>query len=135
MKKTALRPGLTMIELVVGIVIVSIAFYALIAVFATIAPRTATIENIDKKSFLAQEKMEELMARPWDSLPTLESGSFSGSFSIYQYQISVTQVATADLSTPAPSNLARVSVRVWGGSVDRLATVEIVTLAVTYEVK
>jgi Tfp pilus assembly protein PilV len=122
------RSGLTLIETIIGIVVISIAFYALIMVFATIAPKTAAIENIDKKAFLAQEKMEETLAIPWTSLPTQAAGAFTGSFSNYQFKIATTMVATADLTTPATSNIKRIYVDVWEGSGGKVATVELTSL-------
>jgi type II secretory pathway pseudopilin PulG len=132
----ALKRGLTLVEAIIGITIISIAFYVLIAVFIALLPRAIKLENIDKKIYLAQEKMEEYLAQPYTQMSTAgATGNFTGSFSIYAYNVAVTNVATADLSTPAASNLKKIRVSVWGGPVDALSTVEVVSLAVTYEVK
>jgi hypothetical protein len=131
-----LRAGLTLIETVVGVTIIGISFYALIAVFINLAPRTALVESIDKKTYLAQEKIEECMARNWVDV-TPESGSFSGVFYRYSYKVSVTNVATGDLNTAVgyTTPFKNVKVGVWGGSVDPLGTVEIISLVSTYEIK
>lgn len=136
MKKAmpASRQGLTLIECAIGIVIISIAFYTLIAVFITLVPRSINVETIDKKVFLAQEKMEEYLARPYISVESVTASPFSGDFATYNFQIIATTVATGDLITPVASNLKKVQVRVWGGPVDRLLTVEVVTLISTYEI-
>lgn len=131
------RQGLTLVETVIGLTVVAIAFYLLAAVFINLAPRTATVETIDKKTFLASGKMEEYLARTFNQATTGEtSGSFSGSFTNYQYRIIVTRVATGDLNTPVNYNtpFKNIKIRVWGGPLDRASTVEIVTVLSSYEV-
>jgi Tfp pilus assembly protein PilV len=126
---------MTLIETAIGMTIIAIAFYALIAVFITLAPRTARVENINKKIYLAHEKMEEYLTRPFTNITSVGASSFTGSFSNYNYQIVVTYVATADLNTSVagPTPFKNVRTRVWGGPLDQSSTVEIVTLAVSYE--
>jgi len=128
------RQGLTLIECAIGIIIISIAFYTLIAVYITLTPRSISVESIDKKVFLAQEKMEEYIARPYGSVESVSATPFGGDFAAFNYQIIATTVATNDLGAAAPSNLKSVKVRVWGGPVDRFLTVEVVTLIATYEI-
>jgi prepilin-type N-terminal cleavage/methylation domain-containing protein len=127
------RRGMTLVELVIGITIIAIAFYVLIAIFVTILPRTARVETLDKKAYLAQEKIEECLARSFANTSN-EAGSFTGSFSSYQYQVVVTYVASTELNNPVggPTDYKNVKVRVWGGPVDPLATVEVVSLVTTY---
>lgn len=130
------KKGLTLIELVIGMVVIIIAFYALIVWLANLAPRSVEVEVLNKKSFLAQEKIEEVLAKSYVNTTSVATpGSFTGAFSGYKYQIIVTNVAANDLNSPASSNFKNVKVRVWGGPIDSMGTVEIVSLAVTYEVK
>ncbi len=135
MKKDDLRPGLTLIELAIGITIISIAFYALIAVFINVAPRTAFIETLDKKTFLAQEVMEEYLTRDFDGVNSVTAASFGGDFSNYWYEIVVTNVTSTELNIDAgvETNFKNVKVKVWGGPVNS-GTIEIVSLMTTYEV-
>ena len=129
------RKGITLIETVIGLTIIGTAFYLLITVFISLTPRTARIETLNKKAYLAQEKMEEYLARDFSALVSVPAGALAGDFGNYNYQITVTNVATADLNTAvAPlTNLKHVKVGVWGGPVDSLGTVEIVSLVSTYE--
>ena len=53
------KQGFSLIEMVIAIVIIGIAFYALISVFITVAPRNVNVEDITKATHLAFEKMEE----------------------------------------------------------------------------
>jgi len=132
------RKGLTLIETIIGLTVIAVAFYLLIAIFITLAPRTARVETLNKKVYLAQEKMEEYLARSFAQAVTGEtSGAFSGSFSNYQYRIIVTQVATSDLNTAVGYNtpFKNVKVRVWGGQPDAASTVEVVSLVISYEIQ
>ncbi len=132
-----MKKGLTLVETVIGMVIIGIAFYLLIAVFVALAPRTAQVETLNKKTYLAQEKTEEFLARGFSGVASAPASSFSGSFSNYQFQIFVTYVATSDLNTAVggPTNFRNVKVRVWGGPVEAAGTVEVVSLLTSYEVQ
>lgn len=131
------RRGLTLVETVIGLTIIAIAFYTLISVFISILPRTAQVETLNKKSYLAQEKIEEFLARDFTAVTSVAATSFSGDFSSYRYQIDVSFVASTELNTPVPgpTNYKNVKVKVWGGPVDALGTVEVISLATTYEVQ
>lgn len=130
-----MKKGFTLIETVVGLVIIGIAFYVLISVFIAIAPRTARVETLNKKAYLAQEKIEEYLTRPFTAVSSVAASSFAGNFSSYNYQIVVTYVATSDLNSAVgyATPFKNVRVRVWGGPVDAAETVEVVTLVTTYE--
>ncbi len=125
------RPGFSLIETIVGLVVVSIALYLLIAIFINLAPRTARVETIDKKAYLAQEKMEEYMSRDFTQITSRSATAFTNGLSNYSYRIVVTYVATSDLNAAVPlSPFKSVKVQVWGGPVDVLGTVEMTSLAV-----
>ena len=131
------RRGLTLIETIVGVSVIAIAFYMLIAVLVNLAPRTARVETINKKIYLAQEKTEEYLARRFDQAVSLGPAAFPGSFGNYQYQVVVSYVATSELNTPVggPTDFKNIKVKVWGGPVDAAGTVEVVSLITSYEVK
>jgi prepilin-type N-terminal cleavage/methylation domain-containing protein len=133
-----MRKGLTLIEIIMAMVIIGIAFYTLIAIYITLAPRNIRVENINKKVYLAQEKMEEYLTRPFALIQTVNPKVYeTPSFGQYAYSIVVTYVATSDLNTPVggPTPFKNVKVRVWGGPLDSWGTVEITSLGVTYEVE
>jgi prepilin-type N-terminal cleavage/methylation domain-containing protein len=129
------RKGLTLIETVIGLAIIGIAFYSLMAVFVTLAPRTARIESVNDKVYLANEKMEEYLTRSFAQLANVSATPLTGTFSDYNYQIVVTYVATSDLNTAVggPTQFKNVKVRVWGSKPDTSATVEVVSLVSSYE--
>ncbi|MCU0641133.1 MAG: type II secretion system GspH family protein [Candidatus Margulisbacteria bacterium] len=130
------RRGLTLVETIIGLTVIAIAFYLLAAVFINLAPRTAQIEVIEKKTFLANEKIEEYLARPFGLAATGETaGAFSSGLDNYNFRVIVTQVASSDLNTPVagPTDYKNITVRVWGGQVDPAATIEVISLLTTYE--
>lgn len=127
------RAGMTLIEIIMAMVIIGLAFYSLIAVFITLAPRGTRVENLNKKLYLAQEKIEETLTRSFSQVQSVNPTAFTGAgFISYNYQILVTYVATSDVNTPVggPTPFKNVKVRVWGGPVDLSSTVEITSLAV-----
>jgi prepilin-type N-terminal cleavage/methylation domain-containing protein len=131
------RRGLSLIELIIGATIIGIAFYSLIAVMVTLAPRTARLETLTKKIFIVSKKAEEYNTirfnDVWGEPPTPDGGGIPG----YTYEVVVTYVATSDLNTAVvgPTPFKNVKFRVWGGPVDQAGTVEIVSLIASYEVK
>lgn len=127
---------MTLIETVIGLAIIGAAFYLLISVFIALTPRTSTVESINKKVYLAQEKIEEYLARDFANVVSVEAAGFTGDFTDYSYQIVVNYVATNELNIPVagPTNFKNVKVKVWGGPVDSAATVEIVSLVASYEI-
>ena len=129
--------GLTLVETVIGLTVIGIAFYILIAVFVTLSPRTIQVETLNKKVYLAQEKMEEYLARDFTAIASVAAASFTGDFSTYSYQITAANVNSSDLNTATSeaTGFKNVKVRVWGGPIDSAAAVEIVSLVTTYEVQ
>lgn len=136
MKRSKGKPGLTLIETAIGVVIISIAFYALIAVLIDLAPRSVTMESVDRMTFLAQEKMEEYLARGFTSVTNEAPAVFGGIFSNYQYEVTADYVYPDDLDTPValPTQLKNVKVKVWGEGATAVGTVELVTLVMTSEI-
>jgi prepilin-type N-terminal cleavage/methylation domain-containing protein len=131
------RSGMTLIEVIMALAVIGIAFYTLIAIYITLAPRDIRIENINTKLYLAQEKTEEYLPRNFGQIVSVNPTTFeSASFRNYNYQIAVTYVATSDVNTAVagPTPFKNVKVRVWGGPIDKTASVEITTLVATYDV-
>jgi prepilin-type N-terminal cleavage/methylation domain-containing protein len=124
--------GFSLIEMVIAIVIIGIAFYALISVFITVAPRNVNVEDITKATHLAFEKMEETTVKNFTGVATVSATSFTGDFSQFQYQVVVDYVTSTEPNVVAPgaTSYKRVKVRTWGGL---SGTVELVTLVTTYE--
>lgn len=132
------RQGMTLIEVIMAVVVIGLAFYSVIALYITLAPRTARVENINTKVYLAQEKIEETIARQFANISSSGPTSIeSPGLGNYSYQIVVAYVATSDLNTAVggPTPYKNVKTKVWGGPLDQSSTVEIISLAASYEVK
>ena len=127
--KLSNRPGMSMIETVMAIVIIGIGFYTLISVFVTLAPRNFNVENINKKVYLAQGKMEEYLAKGYYVTGVGATTFETASLKNYSNKVIVTTVATNNLDSQVGSSpFKNVKVDVWGGPVDAAGTVEIVTV-------
>lgn len=121
-----------MVELIITMLIIGIAFYALISVFITVTPRNVNLEDLTKATHLAFGKMEETAVKPFPGINSVAATGFTGDFSNFQYQIIVDYVTAAepDVVAPGSSAFKRVKVRTWGGL---SGIVEITTLVTTYE--
>ncbi|MBI5699931.1 type II secretion system protein [Candidatus Saganbacteria bacterium] len=126
------KTGFSLVELIIAVVVIGIAFYALISVFITVAPRNVNVEDITKATHLAFEKMEETTVKPFTSVASVSATSFTGDFSNFQYQVIMNYVTSSepDVLAPGATSYKRVKVRTWGGL---SGTVELVTLVTTYE--
>lgn len=126
------KRGFSLIEMIIAIVVIGIAFYALISVFITVAPRNVNVEDITKATHLAFEKIEETTVKSFPGIDSVGATSFTGDFSQFQYQVIVDYVTSSepDVIAPGATDYKRVKVRTWGGL---SGTVELVTLVTTYE--
>lgn len=133
-----MRRGFTLVETIIAISIISITFYLFIAsLLMAMSAHTGQVEAFNKKVYLAQELIEEHLCHSFSNVTSVATTNFPGAFSAYQYQILVSYVATMELNTPVagPTKYKNVKVQVWGGLVEPAATVEIVSLATSYEAK
>lgn len=131
-----MRRGFTLVETIIAVTIISITFYLFIAsLLMAMSAHTGQVEAFNKKVYLAQEVIEEHLCHDFTHVVSVGATSFSGAFSAYKYQILVSYVATMELNVPAAgtTKYKNVKVRVWGGLVEPAVTVEIVSLATSYE--
>ena len=129
-----MKKGVTLIELIISIVIMSIAFYSLINVFTTVAPGDINVRTLTIGTHLLNEKMEEVMLKSYTGIATQAATSFNSPFNNYQYRVVVDYVSSSepDVVSGTDKGCKRVKLQVWGA---KLNTLEAVTLAVTYEVQ
>lgn len=126
------RTGFSLIEMIIAIVVIGIAFYALISVFITVAPRSVNVEDLTKATHLAFEKLEETTVKSFPTIASAGPAYFAGDFSQFQYQVIMNYVTSTEPDTVAPgaTDYKRVKVRAWGGL---SGVVELTTLVTTYE--
>ncbi|OGC34140.1 hypothetical protein A2311_01875 [candidate division WOR-1 bacterium RIFOXYB2_FULL_48_7] len=126
------RRGFTLVETIVGMMIIGISFYLLMTVFITITPKTNLDQDTNTKTFLAQEVLEEYLAKGFAALVDVSPTAFPAPFNNYSYRISVKNVQAGDLNTDVGlgTNYKNVTAYVWGGNLS--GTYEITTLDTTY---
>ena len=122
----------TLIELLIAVIIIGIAFYSLVKVFSAVMPKNMHTESIVKAAYLSNRVMEETIAKTFTTVSSAPATSFNAPFSQFKYQVIVNYVTTnePDVVSASPTNFKRIKVRVW----EPLAgTIEVVTLITTYE--
>lgn len=104
--------GMTLIELIIVIVIVSICFFSIMSVFMQALNQNFTNEIKTTATFLAEEKMEEILYTDFDKLSE-EEGQFSPPFSDYQYRITWDYVEKSDLDASVEGSTEYKNVKVY----------------------
>jgi len=124
--------GFTLVELIAGIAIIAISFIALISVFTAVVPRNIDIEGLTRATFLAEDKMEDVLVAPFAGITSESAAYFPPPFNKNLNAVEVHYVGAGDLDTPVagPTDYKNVKVKVWGELID---TIEVVTLVTTYE--
>jgi prepilin-type N-terminal cleavage/methylation domain-containing protein len=125
------RKGFTLIELTIAIVVVAIAFYAIISVFSSVAPRNVSAEDLSKATYLANRVLEERSAKSFSGITSEAATNFASPYANFIYQVTVTYASTAepDNISASATILKKLSVRCWGGM---SGTIEVITLVATY---
>lgn len=77
MKNFLKSNGFTLIEVLVALVILAISLLALAGLMTTTTKNNSTGGRITEAATLAQDKLEELRALPWDSIPVNVTNSDS----------------------------------------------------------
>lgn len=75
MKNYLKSNGFTLIEVLIALVILAISLLALAGLMTTTTKNNSTGGRITEAATLAQDKLEELRALPWDSIPVDEADS------------------------------------------------------------
>ncbi|KAF0134135.1 MAG: hypothetical protein FD145_891 [Candidatus Saganbacteria bacterium] len=128
------KGGFTLVELLIAVGIMGIAFYALISVFFSLAPRDINARSLTIGAHLLNEKIDEATVLPFNALASQGVAAFPAPFDNYYNQVVVNYAATAepDNTTETITNYKKVKVTVWG---PELNSIEANTLATTYEGK
>jgi type IV pilus assembly protein PilV len=69
--------GFSLIEVLISLVILAISLLALAGLMTTTTRNTASGGRLTEAATLAQDKLEELRAIPWDSIPLNQTSSDS----------------------------------------------------------
>jgi prepilin-type N-terminal cleavage/methylation domain-containing protein len=123
MKRTCLGKGFTIVETLVAMVIMGVAFVGISHVILGTTKSNVDVEVTNQAVMLARDIMASTTAKDFDAVDDVASTSFGGNFSDYTYQVNVDYVEAADLDTAVagPTDYKRVIVAVtatgWSGTV------------------
>lgn len=123
MRRLCRGGGFTLIDAVLAIVIVATSFLALGSVISSTTMQNIDIDLSTTALLLARGRMDEVMARDFDSTSSAAQANFAGDFAGYHSTVTVTYVDSANLDTSVvgPTDFKRVLVAVghpsWVGSI------------------
>lgn len=107
--------GVTLIETMIAIVIIGIAFLGLVAVLTGAFTNATRDEVMSVAAMLATQEMERVLGLDFDDVANENRGSpesFGGDFSNYSWQVRMDAVPTDIAVDPSKSDYKQVEVRV-----------------------
>ena len=122
--------GFTLIETVMSIVVIGIAFLGLLAVVTAVFTNAAHDEVMTIATELAKGEMERVTNLAFANVVDENRDSpaaFSGNFSNYSWQVRVDAVPTAIATDPTMANYKQVEVRITNAIVGDVSLKTIVT--------
>ncbi len=93
------RGGFTLIELVMTVLIGSIAVYSVIMIFVNTTSRNAQVDNLSVAVNLASSKIEQVSNKAYSNVSSEAITAFTGSFTSFSSQVLVTNVSSTELDT------------------------------------
>ncbi|MCM8775116.1 MAG: type II secretion system GspH family protein, partial [Candidatus Omnitrophica bacterium] len=87
--KTRQQKGFTLIELIIGLVVISIAVGTMVSVFADVVYSSVLPEIINTSAALAEQELERVSGMRFSSIANEGPTNYPGAFSSYSYQITV----------------------------------------------
>ena len=100
--------GFTLIETIISIVVIGIAFLGLVAVFTSVFTNATRDEVMAAATMLAKGEMERVTGEGFSV--SADSGTYSGNFSDYSWEVLVSAVPTAIANDPGMTNYKQIEV-------------------------
>ena len=122
--------GFTLIETIMSIVIIGIAFLGLVAVFTGVFTNAVRDEVMTVSTMLAKGEMERVMRLDFSDVDDENRDSpanFGGDFTNYSWQVRVDAVPTSIATDPSMTNYKQVEARVTNAMVGDISLKTIVT--------
>jgi len=122
-----------MIDTIIGMLIMMVAFYPLISTFMTILPKGSQSKQITEKFYLLQGKVEEAFSKSFSTFNGATVEVCAPPFARYTSRIAVNFVDPANLDRPVanPTNYKRVVVQVWDTG-SPASSVEVIGIITTH---
>jgi|GEM_PF-1453210 len=90
--------GFTIVELVITVVVLGILMYALISIFITAGFRGVNVDTFTVAQSLAENRLEEVSSRGFDSISSEAETSFGGDLDDYSHEVMVDYVTAEALN-------------------------------------
>ena len=122
--------GFTLVETIIAIVIIGVAFLGLLAVFTGVFTNAARDEAMTVAISLAKGEMERVTGLSFANIADENRdspASFGGNFSNYSWQVRVDAVPASIANDPGMNNYKQVEVRVTNAMVGDVSLKTIVT--------
>jgi len=122
--------GFTLIETVIGIVIIGVVFAGLLAVFTGVFTNAMRDEALTVATSLAKGELERVTRRSYINIVDQNRGapvSFGGNFVNYSWQVRVDPVPSGIGSNPSMSNYKQVESRVTNPMVGDVSLITVIT--------
>lgn len=106
------KMGFSIIEAVLGIVLISSCFLSLVNVLSDSTLANIKIDFLTSAVLLARGEMSRVLSKNFDNIVTVGSQNFGGDFSNYNYTITVDYVDPLDpnISVQGPTDLKKITV-------------------------
>lgn len=124
--------GMTLIELVLSIIIISICFIPVGIIYNQALAKIYRSRVMTAASGLAEEKMDQVLGSAFAGVANAGPTAFSSPFADYSYQVIVHYVDAADLNTsvdPAVTQYKNVEVRI---THTQIGTLKMISLLSNY---
>jgi prepilin-type N-terminal cleavage/methylation domain-containing protein len=102
--------GFTLVETIISILVIGIAFLGLVAVFTGVFKNAVYDETVTISTMLAKGEMEKAIGQGFSV--SSGSGSYTGNFSNYSWQVIVSAVPVDIANDPGMANYKQVEVQV-----------------------
>ncbi|MEK6733474.1 MAG: type II secretion system protein [Candidatus Omnitrophota bacterium] len=125
-----MKKGFTLIETIISIVVIGIAFLGLLAVFTGVYTNAVYDDAMTIATMLAKGEMERVIGLGFAGVSDQNRDSplaFSGNFSSYSWQIRVDAVPIAIADDPTMTNYKQVEARVTNSITGSVSLKTIVT--------
>lgn len=94
------KRGFTIVEVVISLLIIAVVMYASISIFITSSVKGVNVDIFTAAQTLAEDKLEEAMAKDFADVSSEAQTSFSGDLSEYSHEITVNYVSVEALDVP-----------------------------------
>ena len=121
------QKGFSLIEMVIAIVVLTIAVGTLLVVFGDVLSSTVMPEIVNVSSELAERELERVSGLRFSSVVNEGPTSYTGSFSNYSYQVTVSAVPLALANDAGMTQYKQVAITVSHATAGAVTLTTVVT--------